>query len=302
MTQGGAFHVALGGAGAGQFDQIVISPTGTVRFNGGGGIGNGLGGVALNLSVISGFTPTVGQQFKIIDNQSSSGVIGKFFGPVNQGGTITVNSTYIFTVSYTGGDGNDVVLTFNGLNAGSFSKFALSVQGGNTVVAGNAFLLTAQAVDALGNPVSGADVPTNIMVTASPADPQGNFPISAPVNSSGFAFLLGNLQTAGSYTITAGGAGTSVVVASAGANYFTVTAPATATTGTPVNVTVKAFDRFGNAATGYTGTVNITSTDPAALNLLPNPYTFVAGDNGVHTFSVTLNSSTLGHVDRKSVV
>jgi hypothetical protein len=179
--------------------------------------------------------------------------------------------------------------------AGPFSKFALSVQGGNTVVAGTSFLLTAQATDAFGNPVSGANVPTTITASASPADAQGNFPISAPVNSSGFAFLLSTLQTAGSYTITAGGGSANVIVTPAAANYFTVTAPATATTGTRFNITVKAFDRFGNPATGYTGTLNVTSTDPAAFDLLPTPYTFVAGDNGLHTFSVMVNSSTLGH-------
>ena len=41
-------------------------------------------------------------------------------------------------------------------------------------------------------------------------------------------------------------------------------------------------------ALGYTGTVHFTSTDKHAV--LPRNYTFVSGDNGVHTFTVTLRS------------
>ena len=54
----------------------------------------------------------------------------------------------------------------------------------------------------------------------------------------------------------AGGASTNVIVTPASANYFTVTAPPqpfTATTGSAFSVAVQAFDRFGNAVTGYTG-------------------------------------------------
>jgi hypothetical protein len=219
--------------------------------------------------------------------------------------TVTLQTDGSRTITLTDVANNSLTVVTNPITvsgAEAFSKFALNVLGGNTVLADNSFLLTAQATDAFGNPVSGLNVPASITATASPADPQGNFPISAPVNSSGFAFLLGTLQTTGSYNLTAGGASTNVTVAPAAANYFTVTAPASATTGTPFNVIVKAFDRFGNPATGYTGTVNVTSTDPADLNLLSAPYTFVAADNGVHTFSVMLNSSTLGRAGTTIIV
>jgi hypothetical protein len=66
--------------------------------------------------------------------------------------------------------------------------------------------------------------------------------------------------------------------------------PNPANTGTPGSVTVTALDSNGLTATSYTGTVIITSSDAAAN--LPSNYAFVAGDNGVHTFSLTLN--TLG--------
>ena len=68
-----------------------------------------------------------------------------------------------------------------------------------------------------------------------------------------------------------------------------VTAPSTATLGNAVAVTVKAVDGSGSTVTGYTGTVGFTSTDGTAT--LPTTYTFVAADNGIHTFNVTYNTA-----------
>ena len=170
----------------------------------------------------------------------------------------------------------------------------LSIGGGNTVVAGSPFLVTVQATDSFGNPVSTYNGPASVTASASPTDPQVNYSITSPVNSGGLALFMGTLQTAGSYTITAAGASVGVVVTAASPNYFTVTLPPppfTATTGNAFNVTVRAFDRYANPATGYTGTVNLSSTD-TGMTAVPN-YTFMAADNGVHVFSVTLNTSTL---------
>ena len=87
------------------------------------------------------------------------------------------------------------------------------------------------------------------------------------------------------------GTSSSLTVTAANAIYLTATAPSTAITGAAVNVTVKAFDLYGNLATGYVGTVKLTSSDAAAI---PGPnYTFTTGagrDNGTHTFAVTLNT------------
>lgn len=83
-------------------------------------------------------------------------------------------------------------------------------------------------------------------------------------------------------------AGTSgpIVVSSAGANHFAVSAPATATAGAPLDVTVTAQDLFNNAATGYAGTVTFISTDGAAT--MPASTTLT---NGVGIFSATLNTA-----------
>src|SRR5450631_2435288 len=72
----------------------------------------------------------------------------------------------------------------------------------------------------------------------------------------------------------------------AAATHFVVSAPANATTGSAFNFTVTALDAGNAVAAGYVGTVHFSSSDPGAT--LPADYTFVAGDNGVHSFSATL--------------
>jgi hypothetical protein len=65
--------------------------------------------------------------------------------------------------------------------------------------------------------------------------------------------------------------------------HFGVSAPATLPAGQTASVTVTVLDAFGNVATGYTGTVQLTSTDDGAA--LPNNYTFTSTDQGTRTFS-----------------
>jgi hypothetical protein len=62
--------------------------------------------------------------------------------------------------------------------------------------------------------------------------------------------------------------------------------------GTAQSLTVTAKDQFGNTATGYTGTIHVSSTDGAAT--LPVDYTFTAGDSGAHTFAGSVTLKTPG--------
>ena len=64
--------------------------------------------------------------------------------------------------------------------------------------------------------------------------------------------------------------------------------PATRLTpaGETLSFTVRAWDAAGEVANGYRGTIDFTSSDPAAG--LPASYTFTAADAGVKTFAVTL--------------
>jgi len=65
-----------------------------------------------------------------------------------------------------------------------------------------------------------------------------------------------------------------------------ITAPSTATAGTPVTFTAAARDTYGNSVTSYTGTVHFTSTDPQAV--LPADTTLT---NGTGTFTATLKTA-----------
>src|SRR5207245_9410771 len=62
------------------------------------------------------------------------------------------------------------------------------------------------------------------------------------------------------------------------------------TAGTAGSVTVTARDSFGNVATGYVGTVAITTDNPNAT--LPGNHTFTAGESGVHVFAATLQGAS----------
>ncbi len=61
------------------------------------------------------------------------------------------------------------------------------------------------------------------------------------------------------------------------------------TAGTSFTITVTAQTSAGSTVTGYGGTVSFASSDGSAG--LPANYTFQPGDNGVHSFSVTLKTA-----------
>ena len=65
-------------------------------------------------------------------------------------------------------------------------------------------------------------------------------------------------------------------------------APASARFGSPVSVTVSALSPNGSVDTAFTGTIQFKSNDRFAQ--LPSDYTFTAADQGVKTFTVTLQS------------
>jgi ELWxxDGT repeat protein len=89
------------------------------------------------------------------------------------------------------------------------------------------------------------------------------------------------------------GASTSAValitVTPGAASHFGVDMPVSGIAGTAFTVTVSALDMFGNVATGYTGTVHLSSSDNLAG--LPADYQFATADMGVHTFAVTFKTA-----------
>jgi len=96
FNSGSTFKVELNGATAGtQYDRLNV--TGDVVLGGS------------TLSATLGYSPTPGTSFIIIANDGADAVTGTFAG-LAEGASTVVNGTTM-TISYKGGDGNDVVLT-----------------------------------------------------------------------------------------------------------------------------------------------------------------------------------------------
>ncbi len=98
---------------------LVMSPRATLEVELNGttpGVGYDqlkvTGGVTLSnatLSATLGFTPAIGNSFTIIDNDGTEAVTNRFNG-LPEGASLTIGGMQ-FVISYTGGSGNDVVLT-----------------------------------------------------------------------------------------------------------------------------------------------------------------------------------------------
>ena len=66
--------------------------------------------------------------------------------------------------------------------------------------------------------------------------------------------------------------------------------PTSTVTGSAHTFVLTAEDAYGNTATGYTGTVKLTSTDAAATFSPTTNHVFVSGDGGVFTYTATFNT------------
>jgi hypothetical protein len=105
------------------------------------------------------------------------------------------------------------------------------------------------------------------------------------------------LKTAGSQTVTATDTVTSsltgsqtVTISNGGtATRLSLTGLSNATAGTTQTATVTLYDASGTRVTGYTGTVQFSSSDSQAG--LPAVYTFTSADAGQHQFSMTLKTA-----------
>ncbi|MCB1496901.1 MAG: autotransporter-associated beta strand repeat-containing protein, partial [Bauldia sp.] len=99
LAAGATFAVELAGTtpGIGGYDQVKV--TGTVS----------LGGASLDGDVLPGFVPSVGDSFTIIDNDGADAVAGTFAG-LAEGASFVLDQRAM-TITYHGGDGNDVVLS-----------------------------------------------------------------------------------------------------------------------------------------------------------------------------------------------
>jgi N-acetylneuraminic acid mutarotase len=222
------------------------------------------------------------------------------------------NGAHTFTVTLQTAGAQTITLTYQAsalltattdpitVVAGPFSKFAVNLPGGTILQAGIPFLVTVQAADRLGNPVSSYSGPGSVKVATVPTDRQSSFPTDVTLLGGGFGVFQGTFKTAGSYTITAtagsfSGSSADLAVIPGDPLYFRLATPTSAATGTPFDITIRAYDHYGNVATGYNGHVRLTSTDISAA--LPSDLRVL---DGVASTSITLNtggSHTITAVD-----
>lgn len=100
FAQSAIFEVSLKGLRPGNaHDQLLVDES--LNIN----------GAALKVKLIEGYEPTVGSSYVIVENSGTSDILGNFTG-LSEGGRLMVDG-FGFTISYKGGDGNDVVLSFD---------------------------------------------------------------------------------------------------------------------------------------------------------------------------------------------
>jgi DNA/RNA endonuclease G (NUC1) len=229
----------------------------------------------------------------------------------NTHGTATLTTgqiTYTPTPGYTGPASFTYTVCDNGTTAGSAASLCttatvnvtvnpappathFNVTAPANVNSGVAFNITVTALD--GSNATATGYTGTVHFTSSST---GTLP-------SNYTFTTGDLGVhtfsvtltqSGSRTITATDTITASITGTASTNvvstvtHYSVTAPASTIQGTPFSVTVTALDASNAVVTTYTGTAHFTSSSAGTL---PSDYTFVAGDNGTHTFSVTLTAT-----------
>lgn len=206
-------------------------------------------------------------------------------------GSWTVTATDTTTTTVTGTSSSTTV------DAGAATQLVF-VSPPSTATAGSAFSVTVRAQDSSGNTATGytgmvgfSSSDHSAMLTYTGGSPytfvggdngQHTFTNAVTLFSAGSRTLTAT-DTANSLTVS-----TSITVNPSAAAAYVLTAPTDVSAGTAFTFKVTATDAYANTVPTYTGTVHFTSSDGAAA--LPADYPFVAGDNGVHTFSATLNT------------
>lgn len=237
---------------------------------------------------------------RIFSNTSASGASGLSVGEPATSGAGGVTATENWWGCNTGpqvaADGCDqATLYFNGAgNLSTDPNIVLTLTPIPNIVQVDSSLQLAASVsaDSNGNPVPGGPGPLQGLSvgftvavgafngsSSDAIDASGNASITVTPTSVGFGTAtaqLDNQTTTAPFTVNPGPA-----------TYFSVaaTSPVVSFQNNPLTVT--AFDQYGNVATGYTGIVTFTSTDPGYVNSSGNgPLT-----NGVGIFNFALKTA-----------
>ncbi len=221
---------------------------------------------------------------------------GTFSATLKTAGTQSITATDTVTSTINGSQSGITV------NPAGASKLGF-VQQPTTTQAGGVITpsVTVQVQDTYGNAVADSGATVTMSVNTGPGSFTGGSTTSATTSAAGLAtFNNLVLDTSGSYTLQAASSpltsvtSNSVTVNPAPATHFTVTGyPSPTTAGASHNVTVTAYDTYGNVATAYAGTVHFTSSDAQAT--LPANATLT---NGTGTFSATLKTAGTQSITR----
>ncbi len=189
---------------------------------------------------------------------------------------------------------NEVVASLDGTSATTYDTLVLAAS--TTEMAGTSFSLTVTARQAGGSTDTGYLGTIHLSST----DAQAGLPLNYTFTTGdeGSHTFTVTLKTAGTQSITATdtttpvvtGTLSGIVVSPASASQLVISGlSSTATAGVSETGTITAKDAYGNVATGYTGTIQFTSSDPQAI--LPGSYTFKNTDQGGHQFAVTFETA-----------
>lgn len=169
--------------------------------------------------------------------------------------------------------------------------------GSGSVAAGDTITLQISVRDIAGNLIPSYE--GTLQLTCS--DPSATFPASVTMTAAdaGSLDVAVAFPTAGTAQINAVDtadptltAVATITVLAGPATAFDVSAPSTTPEQAPFSTTVTARDAFGNVASAYLGTIQVSSTDPLAT--LPPNYAFTSADAGVHTFTDAVTYRTIG--------
>jgi len=223
-------------------------------------------------------------------------------------GSATITKAQAGVIMTTTGNGKSGTSNSFDLNPASGNKLVITGYSSYVTAGSWTTVYTVQRQDQYGNPVTSGSTTVNLASTSTGAakkfaETLGGLPVTSvtiPDGSSAEGFYYYD-ESAGTWTISVSAADLTgdskplTVNPSALASFTMNGYPSSTTAGQNFrsnDVTVTAYDAYGNVKTDYTGQVYFTSTDPQAV--LPcisgSKYTFTTGagaDNGSHTFAGT---------------
>jgi hypothetical protein len=278
-------------------------------------------GTTTTAGVSFGFTVIAQDQFANIDTAyagtvhfSSSDTLPGVSLPANSPLT-SGKGTFAATLDRAGSQTVTATDTANGSVAGTLtmlvnpapaSHLSVTKSSSGPATAGNSFNFAVVALDPFGN--RDTNYSGTLHFTSSDTLPGVSLPRDSPLTG-GQGTFSATLDRAGSQTISVSdtaqpaisGAMTVQVLPAAAAGFW-IDGPTSVAANQGFAIRVTAFDRFGNVASGYRGTVHFSTSDLLASTLgnMPPDYAFTAGDGGGHTFTtslVTVGGQTISAVD-----